>query len=354
MITVSDAWKTSQLDLIVPEGFVEITLGNNVFTKTDIIKYTHEQTGCLLSGTLPSNKIEFSLDNSDGRYNPNTMDFEENQKLTVRYGFNVNGNIEWIKAGTFYLTEWNTPANGLEATFSARDMLVFMMDKPYTSGRTGTLKQLVERAIAEAQLPSDAVVYIHSSLGNYTATLTKDYTLAEVLQLCANAACCVIYQNRNGQLRIEPLYNTLSDYAIQKGWAYLYPEYEITKPLKAVRVAYANDGIVELSVASNGETQTMENELIDAQSGAYLVAHWVGSLLKNRRKMSGEFRADPRLDLFDKVRIESKYGVNEAVLITNIKYSYTGSFRASYSGRVVTFDPATRAYFCGDLYCGEV
>ena len=354
MIRVSDAWKTRQLDLIVPEGFVEIRLGDNVFTKSDIVSYHHEQTGCLMSGTLPNNKIEFSLDNSDGRYNPNTVDFEENQKLTVRYGFDIDGTIEWIKAGTFYLTEWNTPANGLEATFSARDLLVFMMDKPYTSGKTGTLKQLAERAIAEASLPSGSVVYIHSSLSNYTATLTEEHTLAEVLQLCANAACCVMYQNRDGVLRIEPLTNTLGDYAIQKGWAYLYPEYEITKPLKSVRVSYANDGVVELPVANTGETQTMQNELIESQSGAYLVAHWVGALLKNKRKMSGEFRADPRLDLFDKVRIESKYGVNEAVLITNIKYSYTGSFKASYAGRVVTFDPLTRAYFCGDLYSGEV
>lgn len=354
MIRVSDAWKTSQLDLIVPEGFVEITLGNKVFTKTDIVSYMHDQSGCLLSGELPNNKVEFSLDNSDGRYNPNIVDFEENQKLTIRYGFDIDGKTEWIKAGTFYLTEWNTPANGMEAMFSARDLFVFMMDKPYTRERTGTLKQLAERAIAEAGLPSGSVVYIHNSLANYTATLTGEHTLAEVLQLCANAACCVMYQNRDGELRIEPLNNTLSDYAIQKGWAYLYPEYEITKPLKAVRVSYANDGVAELSVSGGGETQTMANELISAQRGAYLVAHWVGALLKNRRKISGEFRADPRLDIFDKVRIESKYGVNEAVLITNIKYSYTGSFKASYSGRVVSFDPATRAYFCGDLYCGEV
>ena len=286
MIRVSDAWKTSQLNLIVPEGFVEITLGNNVFTKTDIVSYMHDQSGSLLSGELPNNRIEFSLDNSDGRYNPNVVDFEENQKLTVRYGFDIDGTTEWIKAGTFYLTEWNTPANGLEATFSARDLLVFMMDKPYTSGKTGTLKELAERAIAEARLPSDAVVYIHNSLSNYTATLTGDYKLAEVLQLCANAACCVMYQNRDGVLRIEPLTNTLGDYAIQKGWAFLYPEYEITKPLKAVRVSYADDGVVELPITEGGETQTMENKLISSQSGAYLVAHWVGALLKNRRKIT--------------------------------------------------------------------
>lgn len=356
MIAVSDAWKENQLKAIVSEGFVEITFDGTdmVFTKTDIVSYSHEQSGCLLSGELPNNKISFSLDNSTGRYNPNTTIFEENQKLTVKYGFDIDGTIEWIKAGTFYLTEWNTPTNGLEATFSARDLLGFMLDKKYSSNRTGTLKQLCERAVTEALLPSGASVHIDNSLAGHTTTLPdRDIALAEVLQLCANAACCVMHEDRDGVLRIEPLSNALSGYSIQKGWAYSYPEYDLQKQLKSVQVTYANEEKRELAIANSGETQTLQNELITTQSDAYILAHWVGALLKNRQKISGEFRADPRLEVFDKVGIESKYGTNEAVIITTIKYNYTGSFKGSYTGRVVAFDPIPAAY-CGEVYCGEV
>ena len=359
MISVTDAWKENQLDLIVTEGFVEIKFeGTNlVFDKTHITKYTHSQDGCLLSGKLPANQISFSLDNSLGTYNPNTANFDEHQKITVRYGFDYDGDgvaDEWIKAGTFYLTEWNTPSNGLETSFEARDLLAFFMDKPYYGIKSGTLKEIVESAISQAGLPSGAVVEIDSTLARYTAEITRDYSLAEVLQMCANAACCVMWQDRDGKLKIRPVINTMSDYIVREGWAFSYPEYEVNKPLKAVDVSYANNESRVLSVAASGETQSVSNELVIREAQAYEVAHWVAALLKNRKQVSGEFRADPRLDVFDKVKVESKYGVNEAVVITNITYDFEGSFRGKYEGRVGSFDALTNAYYSGDLYAGEV
>ena len=359
MISVTDAWKENQLDLIVTEGFVEIKFeGTNlVFDKTHITKYTHEQDGCLLSGKLPMSKITFSLDNSLGTYNPNTANFAEHQKITVRYGFDYNGDgvaDEWIKAGTFYLTEWNTPSNGLESSFEARDLLAFFMDKPYKGIASGTLKQIVESAISQAGLPSGAVVELDNSLAEYTTTITAEYSLAEVLQLCANAACCVMWQDRDGKLKIRPVSNAMSDYVVREGWAYSYPEYDVTKPLKAVNVSYANNESRVLTVASGGETQSVSNQLVTQETQAYEVAHWVAALLKNRKKVSGEFRADPRLDVFDKVKVESKYGVNEAVVITNITYEFSGSFRGKYEGRVGSFDAIINAYYSGDLFAGEV
>lgn len=359
MINVTDAWKENQLDLIVTEGFVEIKFEGTslVFNKTHITKYTHEQDGCLLSGKLPTNKITFSLDNSLGTYNPNTASFAEHQKITVRYGFDYNGDgvaDEWIKAGTFYLTDWNTPANGMESSFEARDLLAFFMDKPYKGITTGTLKAIVESAVSQAGLPSSAVVELDNTLARYTATITADYTLAEVLQLCANAACCVMWQDRDGKLKIQPVSNAMSDYVVREGWAYSYPEYDVSKPLKAVNVSYSNNESRQLTVASGGETQSVSNVLVTLETQAYELAHWVAALLKNRKKVSGEFRADPRLDIYDKVKVESKYGVNEAVVITNIKYEFTGSFRGSYEGRVGSFDAITNAYYSGDLFVGEV
>jgi len=50
--------------------------------------------------------------------------------------------------------------------------------------------------------------------------------------------------------------------------------------------------------------------------------------------LSGEFRADPRLDVLDRITVVSKYS-SSPLYITDIKYTYNGAFRGSFSGRVI-------------------
>ena len=335
-----------------------VVLGATItFTKRDIMSYSHSQTGCLLSGELPKNSITFSLDNSDDKWNPNNPQglikyLAERQKITVRYGLDVDGTVEWIKAGTFYASEWDTPSNGISVSFTARDVFEFMIDKKYEGITEGTLREIAESAIAQAELPSDVVVYLDDSLGWYETIITGEQTLATVLQLCANAAGCVMYQDRDGALHIEPIANRLSGHVIRMGWAYSYPEYELSKPLKAVSVTYGDNETYTHDVATAGEVQSVSNAFIGSEGHARTVAQWVGDILKNRKTIRGEFRADPTIDVFDKVTVESKYGVNDAVFLTEIVYHFTGVFKGQYAGRIVPFNTVDAAY-CGELYAGE-
>ncbi len=312
------------------------------FEKKDILSYTHEQQGNIFSGELPKNSIEFSVDNIDNRWNPNNPGgleqyLAERQKVTVRYGLDVDGSTEWIKAGTFYLSEWRTPSNGLAATFVARDLLEFMMNETYSGVKTGTLQTIAEAAIAQAGLPYGAVVELDSSLGLYSGTLSDSHTIAEVLQMCANASLNVMYQRRDGTFVIGPMgADGLSDYVIPLAMSYAYPEVELSKRLKNVEVTYGSrSATYKLAVASSGETQTLSNVLISASEQAQSVAEWVKDGLIKRQVVSGEFRADPRLDLFDLVTVESKFGNFSPVVITDIKYTFSGAFMGSYTGRVI-------------------
>jgi hypothetical protein len=122
--------------------------------------------------------------------------------------------------------------------------------------------------------------------------------------------------------------------------------------LKAVRVSYGEESYT-LNVAEGGEVQTIDNPLITTEVAASRAAKWVAPILQERQTISGTFRADPRVDVCDKVTVDSKYGVCNAVVITNIKYEFTGAFRGTYTGRVSKFDPVPAAY-CGELYAGEV
>ena len=164
---------------------------------------------------------------------------------------------------------------------------------------------------------------------------SADGTYAEMVQKCANAAGCILRYDRNGVLYVEKFDNTLTDYTITQALSYSHPEVRLSKPLKQVSVDYGGENPYFLDVASTGEIQTVTNDYIYTENEAVSVAEWVSGVLKNRKTVSGEFRADPRLDLYDVVTVESKYGVLTPVVITSIKYSYNGSFRGSFTGRVL-------------------
>ena len=315
------------------------------FGKGDLISYTHEMDGDLLSGKIPKYSIEFALDNSDGRWDPNNPTgmaqyLSERQRITVKYGLDVNGTIEWIKAGTFYLSEWYAPPNGVEARFVARDIFEFMMGVEMRAANNAKISQLIASAIPEGF----SAVY-SSALPDYTynyAPTNSNDTAAAMVQKCANAVGAILRFDRDGVLFIEPLNNAISEYTymgdttgIPLALSYSYPEISLSKPLKEVSVDYSGETPYLLTVSANGETQSLMNEYIADATNAARVANWVSSILKNRKTISGEFRADPRLDLYDIVRVEDRYSRMLNVAITNIKYTFNGAFRGNFTGRIL-------------------
>lgn len=316
-------------------------------TKKDIISFKHEQHGDLLSGELPKYSIEFTLDNTDGRWNPNNPTgmeqyLSERQKLVVRYGMDVNGTVEWIPGGVFYLSEWDAPANGLEARFVARDAFEFLVGTDRTklpnmsSVQYGNLAFVISWATNALYLAGIKVDVSDSALQNSKGRqFSADGTFAEMVQKSANAACCILRCDRNGTLYVEQLGKGLTEYVITQALSYSHPELKLAKPLKQVVVDYGGTEPHSLDVASNGEIQTVTNDYIYTEEAAETVSGWVSDVLKNRKTVSGEFRADPRLDVYDVVTVESKYGTLTPVVITNITYTYNGSFRGSYTGRIL-------------------
>ena len=314
-----------------------------VYTKADLMGFEHEQSADLLSAELPKNAIVFKLDNSQNIWNPdNPSGVEkfliEKQMLTVKYGYHINGGVEWIRAGTFYMSEWNTPSNGMEASFTARDILEFCGDS-YTGPRSGTLLSIVQSALEQSGIADGTHVLDEATLSAISTNFSEDtgeYSCAEVLQMCANASRCCLWQCRDGFLHMEPVAVNLSDYVIGQlsdgvNNSYSHPEFELTKELKSVSV---NSGLGSATNSVNGNMQTVDNPLIVDATTANAVASWCRDCLKNRKIVSGEFRADPRLDALDTVTVVSKYGSNP-VQITNVKYTYNGAFKGTYKGRVM-------------------
>lgn len=332
-----------------------VSFGHSVtFTKKDILSYEHEQTGCLNSGEIPKNSVTFALDNTDGKWNPYNPAgigkyLMERQLVTVRYGLSINGSIEWISGGKFYLSEWKAPANGLEASFSARDAFEFLLNGDAKTPMTGTLAELVNHAVGDS-LPSNVVVTVDPGLSDYTANYDGSNSRAEVVQMCANAARCVIRCDREGNINIEPFEATHTGYEISADLSYAHPEVTLSKQLKNISVAYGAETPYVLDVETSGETQTVDNPFITNADQAARVAAWARDTLRSRKAVTGDFRADPRLDVLDVVSVESKYGVISPVAITSLKYTYSGAFRATYTGKVI---PVMESNVLGQFIIGE-
>jgi len=319
----------------------QLTLGVvQTYDKSALMSYQHTMFVDPLSGDLPNAEITFEVTNLTGQYNPNNPQgvekyMMERQELSVRYGYKLNGAIEWIPAGAFFLSEWSCPQNGITASFKARDAQEYMTDL-YSGTSTGTLMAIATAAFQQAGLPtlSDGSNrwQIDSSLSSITAAGGADlssYTIKEVLQLCANAACCVLYQDRSGVFHISPLGAGSTTYPINQFNSYQNSELSLSKQLKAVDV---NNGQYTLSVGDVGDTQQITNPLI-SESQAPVVAQWAADFLSNRQTLNGSFRADPRLDALDRI-INTNDFATTTVLVTQITYTYNGAFRGSYEGRV--------------------
>lgn len=309
------------------------------YTKSDLMSYSHTMFVDPLSAELPKAEITFEIKNLNGEYNPDNPQgaeqyLMERQEITARYGYKLNGIIEWIAAGRFFMSEWETPQNGITATFTARDGIEFMSDN-YSGESTGTLMAIATTAFQQAGLPTmpDGTDRwsIDSSLSSLSAPSgvnLSEYSIGEVIQLCANAACCVFYQDRTGLFHVEPLDDGTTDYEINQFNSYSNSEISLTKQLKAVDV---NNGTYVLTVGDVGETQHVTNPLISSER-ASVVAQWAANYLQNRKVLSGDFRADPRLDALDRVTNINQFA-ESVVLVTEIDYTYNGAFRGSYEGR---------------------
>ena len=322
---------------------------HKVYSKKDLVSYTHTSSRDPISAQLPKDSIEFSLDNSQKTWdaiNPRGMFryLYERQEVDVRYGMDVDGETQWINGGKFYLSEWSVPSNGLEASFTARDALEFMMTSNYTGRKTGTLYQMCYDALET--LPSNVPsFYISEELKEYSTDISSEktsYKNSDILQLAANSAGMALYQTRDGHIRIERVNLTAEEgtevYEIPVINNFQWPEISFASRVKNVSCnVNGKEHLYPEGSNAEGVTQTVSNELL---TEAMLVKSKNSiteayAMLANRKKVELEYRASPHIDAFDHVKFNHNFGYASSVFVTESKYQYTGCFKGTISGYVL-------------------
>ena len=327
-----------------------------VFEKNDIFSYKHESTRDPISGQLPNDSITFTVDNSDQKWNPIYPEglyryLYERQPISVEYGMDLDGTTEWISGGKFFLSEWDVPANSIEASFTARDAFGYLMVSNYTGRMYGTLYEMAYDAL-ELLSNNVATFQIAEELKDYSSDITKQnkssYKDSDILQMVANAAGMTMYQTRDGVIVIDRILDISTAKANLAGEITLinnfsWPEISFSSSLKAVTcsVNVKSDSGTEnktvsypASPSGTGAIQTVSNEMISenvlAQPKNILTESY--KILSNRRKASLTYRASPHFDALDYVLIHHQFGYSSVLLTTNFTYEYSGCFHGTVEG----------------------
>lgn len=258
----------------------DIDLGlSKEFFKNEIISMSFLEEVDAVTATLPTNQFKFELDNSTDFFNPyNEEGFNKylcsRQRVISKIGYynETTQSVEWIQMGEYYLSDWNSPQNTLTAQFEANNLLSFLNNKRYIEcyvTESGvTLYSLAENLLSNAGLRKNAdgsnKWVISDTLQNITTTgILPVCTQFEALQYIAQAACCVLFCDNQGNIHIEPLPDDEYDYRIDSFNSYKFPEVEVQKILGKVNVnCYTNKPSNDWEELFNGILDVTGDETI--------------------------------------------------------------------------------------------
>lgn len=269
----------------------------------------------------------------------------------------IDGTVEWINGGRFFLSEWSVPANSIEASFTARDAFAYLMVSNYTGRMYGTLYEMAYDAL-ELLDENVATFQISEELKKYTTDITdkdkSNYKDSDILQMVANAAGMAMYQTRDGVIvidRITDISSARTNLSGEIGMInnFSWPEITFSSPLKNVSCTLnvksgtstesKNYSYPEPATGS-GATQTVSNEMLSenilAQPKNVLSEAY--KVLSNRKKVSLSYRASPHFDALDYVLIHHQFGYSSILLTTRFSYEYSGCFHGMVEGYLLEGD----------------
>ena len=249
-----------------------------VYSKNDIFSFTHSQEIDVISASLPKGTVSFEVNNYDRAYDIHNMEglakyLTERQEIKVRYGYKIGGKTEWIDGGVYYLSSWESKENSNSAKFEANlrlDNLTMIYDQGVYIAEGRSLYDLTLDVLTFANIPlaDDGGVrwVVDESLKNITTSspLPTD-TVANCLQIIANAGCCILYQDRKGILHIEKRDYIESDYSINPTNSFNKPSVALSKPIKNIKVSvYGYEvGESKLNVATTGPVRLSKKPVWD-------------------------------------------------------------------------------------------
>jgi hypothetical protein len=334
------------------------------YSGTDLIKLNVIEEMDLVGSTVPSNELQFTLNNQDRLFNILNPEgiyrfILPQQEIEAYMGLKIGegeNDFEFVSIGKYYLTEWQTDEGSMTTTFTARDVFDRLETIEYDASLTLTnLYALAEDILIKAEV--DFYQIDNKLLGDTTNGFESPLNAREALQSIAIAGRAVIYQDRQGKVvirRIEPLdfstgYITFpspdtyvglltipevtNDYdfqAIDFDNTFAEPQINLNEPISTLIFLVKDetpDGTEFTFVnptPNTGATYKIENPLINSALQAERVANWMFEEYNMRGYYRANWRQNPALACGDAIMIEDGFGQNKKARIVKQEFQFEG------------------------------
>lgn len=348
MQNVTQDWEqTNRSNLTRPANIIlSMSLNDGrepIITNQKLISFSYIKAGDPLSSILTQDSITFTIDNTDGRfsYDPETSDIYKNAFVSVTCGFMKPNyqDYDGISGGKYYISDVDMNATQERISFTAKTILAFMKAKcsPISTDAYTAAMAIISQAESDDGVPVSSITRVFDqtimSEFNVSITANDSYSMAEALQLIANACGCVLYVDRNGAVHIEPLATETENYVISNRFCYEMPKVTYGERVGKVRLNYnhgSGTAVTASAAAKDGGTQICTNPIMTTDFDALDRARAIATYYQtSRRKIGGKYRADPRIDLFDIVVIPNGDTVS-ACCITNLNLTFNGGWRGTF------------------------
>lgn len=351
MQVVTQAWEDTNRSAFTRPANVVLSFALNdgrhpIYDNTRIITFTSNKSGDPLSAILTQDTITFTLDNADGRlsYDPEVSDIYKNASVSGQFGFMTPtyDSYDGINVGKYYISDVDMNSSQRKITFTAKSILAFMTskiddddgfsDEDITA--LSAANKIIQVANADDNVPESNIqtVFDTDTLSSCTVNIQPgDCTLAEALQLIANACCCILFVDRSGKIHIEKRGDVSENYVISNKICYDFPKLKYGSRVNRVKIYYEHG--VAYGTTKNpdviGGVQNVTNPILSDDFGAQKVMRETLAYYQNRCNITGTFRADPRIDIFDIIVIPHGKKVSVCCL-TSINMTFNGGWRGTF------------------------
>ena len=331
------------------------------YTGDKLISFKVIEEMDLLTSTVPSNEMQFVLDNSDQLFNilnPNGIYryLVPNQEMTAQIGLLIGENkYEWIPMGKYFLTEWTVEEGAMTSTFVGRDIFTKLEAVDYTTLLQDTnLYDLAEDILIKSEVEKyqiDETLKLIPTKG-----FVEPIKVRQALQMIAIAGRCVVRQVRDGAIVIEHFEELTFDtgYITFAGQEFagptvrpqIYIDYQfqiidfdtvfnapkislsqkVTHVIIKVHetaeivtdIKFVNPGVIE------GIGYEINNPLINTQEQASLVADFMFREYNLIADYTANWRQNPALECGNVILIEDSFSNKQKARITKQEYNFAG------------------------------